>query len=198
MDRIQLVREGYDRLVESYLEAREQYDTSGWLDRMTHRLPENARILDLGCGAGVPIARTLVSQGYEVTGIDGSAKQVQKAKELVPEATFHVGDMTEATFPDESFDGICAFYSIIHVPRERHANLFRSIRRWLKQGGVALLVLGAHDLEDDEEYMDGVPMFWSHFAVETNRRLLSDAGLRVIEEGIVPDPPGEHWFILVE
>lgn len=192
-----IVRDGYDRLVDAYLQNRGEYDTSGWLERFASRIKPGGRILDLGCGAGVPIAKALAGKGFQVTGLDISPGQVARARELVPSGTFEVIDMTRADFPSDSFDGVCALYSIIHVPRDRHAGLYESIRRWLKPDGVALLVLGAQEWEGEEEYLEGVPMVWSHFGIEENRRLLNGAGLAVIEEGIVPDPPGAHWFVIV-
>ncbi len=193
-----IVRDGYDRLVDAYLENRGEYDTSGWVDRFASRVQPGGTILDLGCGAGVPVARTLVEKGFEVTGVDLSPGQIERARQLVPSGNFVAADMTEVEFPARTFDGICAFYSIIHVPREKHAALFASVRRWLRPSGVALLVLGAEDWEGEEEYLEGVPMAWSHFGLDENRRLLEAVGLQVIDEGIVPDPPGAHWFVLVQ
>lgn len=192
-----IVRDGYDRLVDAYLVNRGEYDTSGWLERFMGHLKSGGRVLDLGCGAGVPVAKALADNGFEVTGLDISPGQIARARELVPSGTFEVKDMTAAAFPPGSFDGVCAMYSIIHVPRVRHAALYGSIRSWLKADGAALLVLGSQDWEGEEEYLEGVPMMWSHFGLEENRRLLTASGLAVIEEGIVPDPPGAHWFVIV-
>ncbi|MCP2248251.1 Methyltransferase domain-containing protein [Lentzea aerocolonigenes] len=46
--------------------------------------------------------------------------------------------MTALDFPDGSFDGIRAFYSILHVPRAEQSGLIAKIARWLKP----------HDLDD--------------------------------------------------
>jgi SAM-dependent methyltransferase len=80
-----IVRRGYDAL--SYLyrgdtEEPEHYAT--WLTQLRERVPAGGTILDLGCGCGVPLARDLAASGYEVTGVDLSEVQVERARQLVP------------------------------------------------------------------------------------------------------------------
>lgn len=195
---MKLVAQGYDQLVDAYLADRGTVEGSGWLERLIAALPPGGRVLDLGCGAGVPVARTLVEHGFSVSGVDISPGQVERARGLVPGADFQVGDMTALEFAPESFDGVCAFYSLIHVPREFHAVILGKVARWLRPEGKAMLVLGAEDWEGREAYLDGVEMFWSHYGLEENRRLLALAGLAELDSEIVPDPPGAHWFVLAE
>lgn len=191
----QIVQEGYDHLVETYLADRGNYDTSPWLERFAALMPPGGQVLDLGCGAGVPIASTLTGRGFNVTGVDISSEQIRRARELVPTAHFEIADMATVEFPDATFDGICAFYSIIHVPRGEHQKLLGSISRWLKPSGVAVLVLGAQDWEG-EDTMHDTPMYWSHFNADENLRLLHATGLEAIEDKLVPDPPGAHLFVI--
>jgi SAM-dependent methyltransferase len=68
---------GYDLIAEGYLE---RYGRSlvrdQWLGKLITLLPTKSRVLDLGCGSGVPIARELARRGHDVVGMDGSARQV--------------------------------------------------------------------------------------------------------------------------
>ena len=41
-----------------------------WLAALRERLPAGGAVLDLGCGCGVPVARSLAAAGYQVTGVD--------------------------------------------------------------------------------------------------------------------------------
>jgi SAM-dependent methyltransferase len=43
-----------------------------WHDRFVEALPKSARVLDLGCGGGIPVARNLADHALRVTGIDSS------------------------------------------------------------------------------------------------------------------------------
>ena len=51
-------------------ERSKRLEEKGWLDRFSDLLPKRAKVLDIGCGAGEPIAQYLISQGFEVEGID--------------------------------------------------------------------------------------------------------------------------------
>ena len=135
----------------------------------------NARILDLGCGAGIPVARRLISLGHLVEGVDASSAQIERACLNVPTADFHVGDMTGIERHPGTYDAVVALYSITHIPRDEHASLFLRIYTWLKPGGLFLASLGARDTPDWTGNWLGTTMFFSHFNAETNLRLLSEA-----------------------
>jgi SAM-dependent methyltransferase len=107
MDPKDIVRRGYDAL--SYLyrgdsEEPEQY--AAWLALLRERVPAGGAVLDLGCGCGVPLARDLAASGYEVTGVDLSEVQVERARQLVPAASFLRADATQVRFPSSSFDAV--------------------------------------------------------------------------------------------
>ena len=123
-----IVAHGYDVVAKTYLK---RFGRSAvrqrMLDEMIGRLPAAAHVLDLGCGAGVPLSSALVEQGFSVVGIDGSMKQIEMARRNVPKAEFVHADMTVVPFAPRSFDAVAAFYSITHVPREDHAILLERI-----------------------------------------------------------------------
>lgn len=179
-----LVRKGYDVIAEEYLtvfgrdERRAEY-----VDQFISLLPAAPRrVLDVGCGAG-STAQRLVAAQLSVTGIDLSSKQIEIARTTEPRADFMVADMTQldSLFQPESFDGVCAFYSIIHLERDLHLTVFRQIYGLLKPGGVFVASLGHNDLKygQTDDWL-GAPMFWSHFDSDSTQQLLRQAGF-VIE-----------------
>ena len=56
--------------------------------RNSRRCSTQGNVLDLGCGAGVPATRDLVDRGFNVTGIDISEVQIERAQRLVPGGRF--------------------------------------------------------------------------------------------------------------
>ena len=64
-----------------------------WLDRLLARVPPGGRVLDLGCGAGEPIAAYLLAQGRDVTGLDFSPAMLRLARSRFPAARWIEGDM---------------------------------------------------------------------------------------------------------
>ncbi|MER7584318.1 class I SAM-dependent methyltransferase [Kitasatospora sp. NPDC097691] len=77
-----------------------------WIEELLGRLPNVGTVLDVGCGTGVPVARSLTAAGHRVTGVDISDVQVQRARELVPKAEFIRADATALAFPSGTFDAV--------------------------------------------------------------------------------------------
>jgi ubiquinone/menaquinone biosynthesis C-methylase UbiE len=104
-------------------------------------------------------------------------------------------------FPDNSFDGICSYYTIIHIPREEHQPLLTNFHRMLKPGCFALLCLGAEHLVDDvDENYRGSRIDWSHYDTETYLKMLKDCGFPAIWSKRVAEETCEgsgHLFVLV-
>ena len=195
-----VVAEGYDAIAGEYaaasLEARTP-DTyyRRFLDGCVARLPAGGRVLDLGCGAGI-VAEDLVAR-TQVIGVDLSIEQLRLARERVPSASLVLADVSRFELRDESLDAVAAFWSIIHVRRELHADLFTRIRAWLRPGGILFGTLGSGDNPDelDDDFL-GATMTWSHFDADTNRRLLVDAGFELEVAEVVEDMDERHLWVI--
>jgi SAM-dependent methyltransferase len=195
MDPKRVVAAGYDAMAERYLVWSDLQPSATRLQYLAlsqDLIPIGADVLDLGCGAGIPMSATLAT-GRSLTGVDISAVQIALARANVPSATFVQADMTTLDFPPGSFDAVVAFYSLTHVPRAEHAALFGRIRTWLRPGGLFLASLGVEDSPDEiEADWLGVDMFFSHFSARVNRRLIAEAGLSVERAVVVAEPEDRH------
>src|SRR5437868_6009866 len=123
----EIVKEGYNHLSTAYREHFRASHTEhypSWLHTFLQAIPPGSPILELGCADGIPVAQRL-SETHAYWGVDISPVQIQRARVQVPEGHFEVADMTELSFPAESFTGIVALYSIIHVPLEQQPGLIR-------------------------------------------------------------------------
>ena len=170
-----------------------------WLGRFSPRLARGARVLDAGCGNGLPVAREL-ARHFQVTGLDLSPVQVERARELVPLARFVCGDMATAEFEPGSFDAIVAFYSIINLPLAEHPGVLRRFADWLAPGGWLLAVVGRDPWTGIEENWRGVAgarMYYSQADVSRYRTWLSEAGLSIIEEGREPKNGAPGYSLLI-
>jgi SAM-dependent methyltransferase len=139
-----------------------------------------APILDAGCGPG-HVARFLSGVGANVTGLDLSAEMVAQAAALNPGIEFRRGSMLELT--EEGFGGIIAFYSIIHIPRERQPAMFANWLRAMRPGGHLLLAfhVGEADRHVDELWGHPVSIDFLFFTPAEIEQRLADAGFDLVE-----------------
>jgi SAM-dependent methyltransferase len=186
-----LVQEAYDNMAErcaAWAQQARQSERARYTRVLFEKLAPHARILELGCGAGVPTTR-LLAERYSVIGIDISKKQIELARLNVPGATFIVADMTTLHFAPESFDAIIAFYSIIHVPRSEHPILIQNIYQWLRPGGLFMAMVGQCEVDQIEHNWLGVPMYFSSWDSQWYHQMIEHAGLQII---IAQEETGEE------
>ncbi|HYJ04279.1 MAG TPA: class I SAM-dependent methyltransferase [Chthoniobacterales bacterium] len=164
------------------------------LDRFAEATRERGPVCDLGCGPG-HVARYLKERGLEVVGCDLSPKMVEAARLLNPEIIFHQADMTALDHADESWAGLVAFYSIIHIPRTEIAKTLREFRRILQPGGLLFLSfhIGDETVHLDDWWEQKVNVDFFFFQPEEIVNELQAAGFE-IEETIErePYPEVEH------
>ena len=178
-----LVQRGYDRCADAYQEAREN-EAGSELDFLAKRLEDGATVLDVGCGTGVPYTRAL-AQRFTVTGVDSSSEMIKRARANVPNGRLIHGDIMSVEFSPSSFNGAVAFYSVFHIPREEHPELFRRIYDWLKPGGYLLCTLArSREAAYTEDDFFGVTMYWSNYGLEDYKEILTRVGFNILETSV--------------
>jgi SAM-dependent methyltransferase len=196
----EIVREGYDRISYAYRTDEGENmpsDYEGWLGELRPLLPAGAPVLELGCGCGIPVARLLAEQ-YEVTGVDFSPVQIERARQLVPNARFLCADMAELALPAESLAAVVSFYAIIHLPVEEQPALFANIYRWLRPGGYLLATVGKVAWTGTEVDWLGAKMYWSHSDEATYLEWLNAQGFVVRWTRFIPEGDGGHTLLLAQ
>ena len=175
-----------------------------WAQKVDDHAAPGERVVELGCGTGVPVGR-LLSDRYDYEGVDASKEMLGMARAALPGVTLTNADVSSVDFPTRSLGAVVSFYAVSHIPRERHAGLFASIARWLRAGGVFVGNLTSRDDPGslDTYWLDAGPMRWSGFDKAANEGLLAAAGLRVVESQVVRqvEPDGceiaPMWFVAV-
>lgn len=150
-DFLTLTRNGYDCTAAEYADRFHRHLDDKPVDLAVvkafaglMRKRENSRVIDVGCGTGVTTAM-LDSCDVEVSGIDLSPNMITQARRLNPGLKFSVGSMTSLNVADASVGGVCAWYSIIHVPDDHLAGVFDEFYRVLVPGGLMLLAFQVGD-----------------------------------------------------
>jgi len=195
------LQEVYDHFADSYDANRGLFDMTEVFDSFYNRLDCDAgNLLDLGCGAGEPLARYFIDHGWQVTGVDFSKRMLELAGRYVPEMKTVVDDMCKVSFEADTFDAITAVYSLFHVPEKNHQQLFANIHRWLVPGGKLLFTYATREytgqLEFDgyKEFM-GQMLYYSHTSPDKLYQLLEKNGF-IIESSDYRDI-GDEIFLWV-
>jgi cyclopropane fatty-acyl-phospholipid synthase-like methyltransferase len=177
----------------------------GYVDLILKGVPSGAKVLDLGCGTGNPIARHIVQRGYRVMGVDQSKEMLGIAERVIPEAELIHSDMVEIEFADK-FAAAVAWDSVFHVERKHHSAIYRKISNSLEVGGRLLLSVGGSDAEDSisddsgsegfTSEMFGHTFFYSGYEPQVARNLLEAEGFK-IELWEVDDPSSRGHIAVI-
>ena len=111
------------------------------------RLAPGLRVLDLGCGTGVPTAGMLAESGLDVVGIDVSTEMLTLARRNVPTGRFVAMDVLELDTSLGEFDAVCAFFTLLMLRRADIPRVLRRVRTVLRPGGVVAIGMVEGDLD---------------------------------------------------
>jgi SAM-dependent methyltransferase len=193
LDFLQRTRNGYDVTAGMYAQRFHAHLEDKPLDRamlagFAGLVERNGVIADVGCGTGAT-SRMLADFGHDVLGIDLSPNMINEARRLNPNLRFQVGSMTELNVGDGRLSGICAWYSVIHIPDELLPHVFSEFRRVLRPGGWALLAfqVGEHPRTFHEIFGEQVALTFYRRQPDAVAQLLDDAGLTPYA-GLVREP----------
>ncbi len=176
----------YNRLAADYDKNRGLFDMSAVLNDFWHyKHREKGHLLDLGCGVGEPGPGFFIRKGWQVTGVDFSEKMLDLAQKYQPEMDRIFADITELNFSPEQFDAITAIYSLFHVEKENHRQLFSNVYRWLKPGGKALFTYACKEYTGQTEFSGYITfmsekLFYSHTTPEKLYKILEMNGFNLL------------------
>ena len=167
----------------------------GYVDLALAGLPQGAKVLDLGCGTGNPIAKYIIEKGLLLIGVDQSEKMLEIARRVVPEADFIHSDMINVKLAD-GFRAAIVWDSIFHIERKHHSGIFRKLAKSLEQGARLLLSVGGSGADDFTSEMYGHTFFYSGHEPEVTRQLLEAEGFE-IEVWEVDDPSSRGHIAII-
>lgn len=97
------------------------------------------RILDVGCGSG-GLARLLVEEGAEVTGVDPNPQALTTARTLAPAARFEEANAEALPFEDAAFDVVLIVNALHHIPLDAMDRALAEAARVTRPGGWLIVL----------------------------------------------------------
>ena len=156
-------------------------------------LPAGASVLDIGCGNGLPLTRTLLDAGCHVVGVDSSPRMLERFQANCPATPFICAPIQSADLPRQSFDAAVAWGILFHLPHDEQRSAIAKVASVLKPGGLFLFTAGDEEGDKEGEPMNGVPFHYWSFSVEGYRELLKANGLTLLD---VHRDAGENIYYL--
>lgn len=174
------------------------HDVSQNRNALVAAMPNNpGKILDLGCGPG----RDLVAfkrQGHTVIGLDATPAFVEMAQQASGCEVWQQSFLS-LYLPTESFDGIFANASLIHVPRAEMVRVLKDLWRSLVADGAIVMSMGRGDGEGYITRSNGY-RYVAGWEYETLSPCLEQAGFEILDHYY--RPPGlpceqQSWLVMV-
>ena len=152
-----------------------------------------ARVLDIGCGNGLPITRTLLDAGHHVIGLDSSREMLARFRANLPATPVIRGLVQTSAFADEVFDAAVAWGVMFHLTHDDQAKAIASVSRVLRAGAPFLFTAG--DVDDVDGGITGTMngVTFHYYAVPSYRTLIAEHGLVLVH---VYDDPGVSTYYL--
>ena len=104
-----MIMREYDENAEWYASDRTHPTGVPEVTVLAASVPRGARVLDIGCGNGLPITRTLLDAGHHVIGLDSSREMLARFRANLPATPVIRGLVQTSAFADEVFDAAVAW-----------------------------------------------------------------------------------------
>jgi SAM-dependent methyltransferase len=153
-----------------------------YIERFLSHLPQGASVLDLGCGGGDPVALHMATQGFRVTGVDGSPTLVSLAQSRMPDQEWIEGDMRLLALA-RRFDGILAWDSFFHLSYDDQRKMFGVFAAHAADGAMLMFNAGPARGEAVGAYR-GDPLYHASLDPAGYEDLLTGAGFELIEHTV--------------
>ena len=163
-----------------------------WLDRCTALLAPGASILDLGCGAGEPIAGHLIGRGFRVTGVDSAPTLIAVCRDRFPDHEWRVADMRALSL-GRRFDAVIAWDSFFHLAYDDQRAMFPVFAQHAAPGAALLFTSGPAHGEAIGSFQDE-PLYHASLDEAEYRSLLAANGFVVLRH-VADDPDCGHHTI---
>ncbi len=170
---------GYDALADSFAASRNPDIGVATVRTWARTLPHGCAVLDLGCGTGIPITRTLIEEGLDVHAIDASPRMVENFSANFPGVPIVCEPAEASGFFDRQFEGVIAWGLIFLLPEESQVALVRRVAAALRVGGSFLFTAPEPACTWNDVLTGRVS---TSLGSEAYRSQLADAGLAVVAE----------------
>ncbi len=183
MTKKEKIKKSYNKIAQEYKEQRNKdLNQNKLIGELRSRLPEGSKILDAGCGSGIPVTKQL-NQEYQVTGIDFSEKQIKLAKKEISNAEFRCEDLTQTMLQTKKYNAIISLFTLRHIPNKDQKSVLNKFYKALKSNGLLLITVGSVEWKGkNEDWLDtDIEMHWSQLGLKKSIKILEETGFKILQ-----------------
>lgn len=184
---------GYEDVAAAFMSTRNPNIGAATVREWSRTLPRGSSILDLGCGHGVPIAETLIADGFSVYGVDASAKMIAAFRERFSTAHAECSGVEDSKFFSRRFDGVITWGLLFLLPVDVQATIITKVARVLRSGG-RFLFTSPREPATWEDALTGRESV--SLGVNSYQKILQSEDLRLVGED--SDAGGNHYYSAVK
>lgn len=187
-----------NKTIEYYNENSQKFITDTVDAQMTdiqkeflNHIPENGKILDFGCGSGRD-SKFFMEAGYKVTSVDGSKEMCKAAEKLTHQSV--ICSTFQDFFTTESFDGIWACASLLHLKKDEIKSVAQKLSKMIKKEGILYM---SFKYGDSSKVRNG--RFFTDLTEESFKELFKDVSTLftwkyTITSDVRPGRQQEKWL----
>lgn len=156
----------YNQIAPYFAETRKKLQWDGVFTDVLKHIPQNAKLLDVGCGSGrlYRILQEHSRTDVHYEGIDNSSELIKIAQKEHPSVQFQHGTMTDLPYSAGSFNCITAIASLHHIPEALQAEVLKKFHTILTDDGICMITVW--NLKNDTQKEHAIP--WKR-GVQTER-----------------------------
>lgn len=184
----------YNQHANEYFESTVNLELGEMIDGFIEYLPDEAAILDLGCGSGRD-SLYFMEKGFDITAVEGS----QELSEL---ASIHIDqDVLNMKFDELNFvnvfDGVWANASLHHLTTEEFREILKKIGRCLKIEGVLYMSFKHGEFEG---IRDG--RYFKHYRTKEIKEIIQSSDVfevtKIVKtQDVRPGREEEQWLNII-
>jgi 2-polyprenyl-3-methyl-5-hydroxy-6-metoxy-1,4-benzoquinol methylase len=179
---------GYERMAEHFIAARNHRIGPANVRAWSRTLAPGSRVLELGCGNGIPISQVLIEEGLDLYGVDASVKMINAFRKNFPNAHAEWATVEDSGFFQRKFDAVLAWGLIFLLPPAVQRVIIHKVAAALNAKGRFLFTAP----KEIATWRDSITDCESiSLGADRYREILLDAGLVLEDE---QSDEGENYY----
>lgn len=126
----------YENHAQKFLTVRDRSTVGiSVIEQWAHSLPAGSDVLEIACGGGIPVTRTLAIAGLKLWAVDSSPTLISEFKVRFPDVPVECAHALESDYFGRKFSAVIAIGLIFLLSEDEQVRLIHRVSELLSSGG---------------------------------------------------------------